>query len=316
MAARRLVALGWALTAIPTVVSADCAAGSSTLTTESCAGCGAYDLCLGFTSKGDCSGSGCETDGDCTYQCFSVDENLTTFEVLFEFGGFKSAQETAAGGYTEAALASYPDFTDTWPSVSNEDVTAVSTIELSAAVQTFIMSGGTAAVNYPHGKVSSVTLIGDFISSATAVTRVVLQNLALTDQADDLPGFPAFDGDQPRADQHAAFQVSCRAGQFGVAPAADLGRQLHHDRRLVWTSIDSITTLSLESNNIKAFTGVFTNLEYLYLGSNNLTSVPTAIYKHSYLKKLNLTGNPFTSREFTRDQAEFLNNLETLYLSS
>lgn len=44
-------------------------------------------------------------------------------------------------------------------------------------------------MNYPQGKVSSVTLTSDFISSATAVTRVVLQNLALSDQADDLPKF-------------------------------------------------------------------------------------------------------------------------------
>ncbi|KAL4167770.1 hypothetical protein KRP22_013254 [Phytophthora ramorum] len=315
MAARRLAALGWALMAIPTVVSADCAAGSSTLTTESCAGCGAYDLCLGFTSKGDCSGSGCETDGDCTYQCFSVDENLTTLDVLVDFGGFKSAQETAAGGYTEAALANYPDFTDTWPSVSNDDVTTVSTIELSAAVQTFIMSGGTAAVNYPQGKVSSVTLIGDFISSATAVTRVVLQNLALTDQADDLPGFLPSTVTNLELTNTLLSKFPVELGSL-----ASLQQLILDDNYITTVDsldvIDSITTLSLESNSIKAFTGVFTNLEYLYLGSNNLTSVPTAIYKHSYLKKLNLTGNPFTSREFTRDQAEFLNNLETLYLSS
>uniref|UniRef100_H3GM04 Protein kinase domain-containing protein n=1 Tax=Phytophthora ramorum TaxID=164328 RepID=H3GM04_PHYRM len=322
MAARRLAALGWALMAIPTVVSADCAAGSSTLTTESCAGCGAYDLCLGFTSKSDCSGSGCETDGDCTYQCFSVDENLTTLDVLVDFGGFKSAQETAAGGYTEAALASYPDFTDTWPSVSNDDVTTVSTIELSAAVQTFIMSGGTAAVNYPQGKVSSVTLTGDFISSATAVTRVVLQNLALTDQADDLPGFLPSTVTNLELTNTLLSKFPVELGSL-----ASLQQLILDDNYITTVDsldvIDSITTLSLESNSIKAFTGVFTNLEYLFVsscfvwkGSNNLTSVPTAIYKHSYLKKLNLTGNPFTSREFTRGQAEFLNNLETLYLSS
>lgn len=41
-------------------------------------------------------------------------------------------------------------------------------------------------MNYPQGKVASVTLTSDFISSAATVTRVVLQNLALSDQADDL----------------------------------------------------------------------------------------------------------------------------------
>lgn len=51
------------------------------------------------------------------------------------------------------------------------------------------MSGGNSDVNYPQGKVSSVTIMSDFISSATAVTRVVLQNIGLSDQANDLPGF-------------------------------------------------------------------------------------------------------------------------------
>lgn len=50
-----------------------------------------------------------------------------------------------------------------------------------------IMSGGTADVEYPHGKVASVTLTSDFISSATAVTKVVLQNLDLDDELDSLP---------------------------------------------------------------------------------------------------------------------------------
>ncbi|KAJ8523572.1 hypothetical protein ON010_g17547 [Phytophthora cinnamomi] len=133
----------------PNFVSAECASGSSTLTTKGCSGCGDYDLCLGYTSKSECSGSGCETDGDCTYDCMSVDGNLTTLDVLIDFGGFRSAQETAAGGFS---VSGYPDFTDTWPSASNDDVTAVGTITLSSAVETFIMSGGTAAVNYPQGK--------------------------------------------------------------------------------------------------------------------------------------------------------------------
>lgn len=93
------MALGLVLIASPSLVSsAGCASGSSTLTTEGCSGCGGYDLCLGYTSKSACSGSGCETDGDCTYDCMSVDGNLTTLDVLIDFGGFRSAQETAAGG--------------------------------------------------------------------------------------------------------------------------------------------------------------------------------------------------------------------------
>ncbi|EGZ09572.1 hypothetical protein PHYSODRAFT_263229 [Phytophthora sojae] len=310
---RCLLALGLVLIASPSLVSsAGCASGSSTLTTEGCSGCGGYDLCLGYTSKSACSGSGCETDGDCTYDCMSVDGNLTTLDVLIDFGGFRSAQETAAGGFS---VSGYPDFTDTWPSASNDDVTAVGTITLSDSVETFIMSGGTAAMNYPQGKVASVTLTSDFISSAATVTRVVLQNLALSDQADDLA----------RLLPSTVTNLELTNTLIETFPA-ELGglkslQQLLLDYNYITSVdtldvIDSLTTLSLEGNSIKAFTGVFPNLEYLFLGDNNLTSVPTAVYKHSYLKTLNLTGNPFSVREFTREQADFLNDLETLYLSA
>lgn len=44
------------------------------------------------------------------------------------------------------------------------------------------MSGGSADVNYPQGKVASVTLTADFISAATAVTKVMLGNIDLDDE--------------------------------------------------------------------------------------------------------------------------------------
>ncbi|KAG7376352.1 hypothetical protein PHYPSEUDO_013703 [Phytophthora pseudosyringae] len=312
---RCLAALGLALVTFPHFVRGACASGSSTLTTDGCSGCGDFDLCLGFTSKDECSGSGCETDGGCTYRCMAVNGNLTTLDVLIEFGGFKSAQETAMGGYTAADLAGYPDFTDTWPSASNVDVSAVGAIELSSAVETFIMSGGTAAVNYPQGKVAGVTIMSDFISSAKAVTRVVLQNLALSSQADELAGF------LPSTVKNLELSNTLLTTFPSSVGAIAALEQLILDYNYIATVdamdvIDSLTTLSLEGNSIKTFSGVFTNLEYLFLGENNLTSVPTAIYKHSYLKTLNLTGNAFTVREFTRDQADYLNKLETLYLSA
>ncbi|GMF45892.1 unnamed protein product [Phytophthora fragariaefolia] len=141
----RLIVLVWSfvLNALRGGVTADCAAGSSTLTTEGCSGCGEYDLCLGFSSDDECSGSGCVTDGDCTYECMSVNANLSMLVVLIEFGGFKSSKEVAAGGYTSADLAGYPDFTDKWPSANNDDVTAVSTIDLSSAVTTLYVRHST-----------------------------------------------------------------------------------------------------------------------------------------------------------------------------
>ncbi|KAE9021528.1 hypothetical protein PR003_g14141 [Phytophthora rubi] len=310
---RRVVSipLVWTLLNVLSGVTADCAAGSTTLTTEGCSGCGDYDLCLGFSSADECSGSDCVTDGDCTYQCMSVNANLSTLVVLIEFGGFKSSKEVAAGGYTDTG---YPDLTNKWPSANNDDVTAVSTIDVSSAVTTFIMSGGTAAVNYPQGKVASVTLTADFISAATAVTKVVLQNLDLDAEIASLSSF------LPSTVEHIELDNTLLSDfPAGLGDLTSL-QQLILDYNYITSVdsldvIDSLTTLSLESNSIASFTGVFANLEYLYLGDNNLTSIPSAIFSHSHLSVLNLTGNSFEFRSLTLDQADFLNSLETLVLS-
>ncbi|ETN11701.1 TKL protein kinase [Phytophthora nicotianae INRA-310] len=307
-----LVAQALAFGLLSTAANADCAAGSSTLTTEGCSGCGEYDLCRGFSSQSECSGSGCEVDGECTYECMSVGPNLSTLVVLIEFGGYKSSKEVAAGGFT---LSGYPDLTSEWPSANNDDVTAVGTIDLSSAVTTFIMSGGTADVEYPQGKVASLTLTSDFISAASAVTKVVLQNLDLNDEIASLSTLlPS----TVESLDLANTLLSSFPTELGTLTSL---QQLLLDYNYITTVdsldvIDSIITLSIERNSLTTFSGVFTNLEYLYLGANNLTSVPTAIFSHSNLKTLNLTGNSFTSRSFTTKQAEFLNNLETLVLSA
>ncbi|ETN11702.1 TKL protein kinase, variant [Phytophthora nicotianae INRA-310] len=286
-----LVAQALAFGLLSTAANADCAAGSSTLTTE---------------------GSGCEVDGECTYECMSVGPNLSTLVVLIEFGGYKSSKEVAAGGFT---LSGYPDLTSEWPSANNDDVTAVGTIDLSSAVTTFIMSGGTADVEYPQGKVASLTLTSDFISAASAVTKVVLQNLDLNDEIASLSTLlPS----TVESLDLANTLLSSFPTELGTLTSL---QQLLLDYNYITTVdsldvIDSIITLSIERNSLTTFSGVFTNLEYLYLGANNLTSVPTAIFSHSNLKTLNLTGNSFTSRSFTTKQAEFLNNLETLVLSA
>nr|UWU45063.1 leucine-rich repeat receptor-like kinase [Phytophthora sojae] len=244
----------------------------------------------------------------------SVDANLSTLVVLIEFGGYKSSKEVAMGGYTTADLAGYPDFTDKWPSASNDDVTAVSTIDVSSAVTTFIMSGGSADVNYPQGKVASVTLTADFISAATAVTKVMLGNIDLDDEIASLSSL------LPSTVEYVELSNTLLSDFPAELSGLTSLQQLILDYNYITSVdaldvIDSITTLSLESNSIESFNGVFTNLEYLYLGDNNLTSIPTAIFSHSHLSLLNLTGNSFESRSLTRDQADFLSSLEILVLS-
>jgi hypothetical protein len=52
-----------------------------------------------------------------------------------------------------------------------------------------IVSGGSAAVEYPKGKVSSMILSANMISTATSVTSVGLMNLGLANQIDTLSAF-------------------------------------------------------------------------------------------------------------------------------
>ncbi|EEY54032.1 protein kinase, putative [Phytophthora infestans T30-4] len=276
------------------------------------AACGELDLCRGFSSASECSDSGCEVDGACAYECMSVNPNVSTLVVLIEFGGYKSSKEVAAGVFT---LSGYPDLTTEWPSANNDDVTAVGTIDLSSAVTTFIMSGGTSDFEYPQGKVASLTLTSDFISSAPEVTKVVLQNIDLSDEVASLSTL--LPSTVESLDLGNTL-LSAFPAEVGVLLSL---QQLLLDYNYITTIdsldvIDSIITLSTESNSLSTFSGVFPNLEYLYLGANNFTRVPTAIFSHTNLKTLNLTGNSFTFRSFTQEQAEFFNSLETLVLTA
>ncbi|KAG7391151.1 hypothetical protein PHYBOEH_006778 [Phytophthora boehmeriae] len=268
---RRLAVLVSACALLPTVVTADCAAGSSTFTTEGCSGCNEFAVCLGYSSSDDCSGSFCETTDDCTYQCMNVSDVTPTVVMLIDFGGYKSAQEVAsikAGSYSDKDFTGYmfPDLTSEWPSASNDDVTAVGTIDLPPTATTFILSGGTADVEYPKGKVASVTLTSDFISSETQVTKVVISNLDIDDQVGALPGL------LPSSVQVIDLSntlISEFPAELSTLPSL---QQIFMDNNYVTTVdtldvIDTISMLSLENNNIHTFSGVFSNLSFLWVAS-------------------------------------------------
>lgn len=199
------------------VVAATCAAGSTTLTTEDCSGCGDYDLCLGFTDASSCSGSNCETAGACTYECLSVDKSAEELVVLVQFGTYKSEQELAAGATPSPTWRASPTRRATGrPSPTTRSrrwarsacplqsrrcesvsrgyfilVGRVSSSDSAGGVWWFasIVSGGSAAVEYPKGKVSSIILSANVISAATSVTKVGLQNLGLANQIDTISAF-------------------------------------------------------------------------------------------------------------------------------
>ncbi|KAL3672606.1 hypothetical protein V7S43_001901 [Phytophthora oleae] len=292
--------------------SANCAAGASTLTTGGCSACDEYNLCRGFSLASDCVGPNCKTDGNCTFECLAVNAASPTLVVLVEFGDYQSAQEVAAN-YSNANLTGYSDETSDWPSVSNDQVDTLGTIELSPQVTTLIVSGGTAVAEYPKGKVSRISLTASFIYLETEVTKVALQNLDMGTQISLLPDYLP-----------SSIKTLDLSNTLMQAFPTELGNMAALQRLLLDYNylsavnaedvIDSITTLSLENNNINSFEATFPDLEYLYLGQNSLTGIPIAIYRHSKLKTLNLEGNKFSSRYFTTAQVTFLRNLATLGL--
>ncbi|RLN48177.1 hypothetical protein BBJ29_000262 [Phytophthora kernoviae] len=170
-------------------------------------------------------------------------------------------------------------------------------------------------MQYPKSKVASVTLGSDLISSDTSVTEVMLHNLNLQDQVDSLPNLlPS-----------SVSVLNIGNGLIQSFPAVLSGlsslQELYMDMNYVTSVnssevIDSLTYLSLQQNDLKSFTAVFPNLEYLYLNDNNFTSIPAAIYKHTKLTELYLTGNSFASMRFTQSEIDFLDNLTVLQLAS
>ncbi|KAL4147612.1 hypothetical protein PRNP1_011366 [Phytophthora ramorum] len=253
------------------MVSGECAGGSTTLTTESCSACDDYDLCLGFTSASSCSGSGCVTDGDCTYECLAVDETSTTLIVLVVFGDYESTEEVAAraaGDYDDAELSGsgYSDYTSTWPWVSNDQVATIDTVTLSSAVTTFMISGGNSSMEYPKSK-------------------VVLHNLNLENQVDSLADL--LPSSVKTLNIGNGLIQSFPTALSGISSLQELYMDLNYVTSVNSTEvIDALTYLSLQQNNLDSFTAVFPNLEYLYLNDNSFTSIPAAIYKHSKLTEL------------------------------
>ncbi|KAF4143247.1 hypothetical protein GN958_ATG07608 [Phytophthora infestans] len=132
---RHVGSLGLAWTLLLNCLDAECAAGSSTLTTGGCSACEAYALCRGFSLASDCLGPHCKADGNCTFDCLSVDANSTTLAVLVEFGDYQSEHQVVAGSYSDTDLTQYPGSAN-WPSVSNNQVDTLGSIDLSSQVTT------------------------------------------------------------------------------------------------------------------------------------------------------------------------------------
>ncbi|CAI5745584.1 unnamed protein product [Peronospora destructor] len=223
-----------------------------------------------FTSASSCLGSGCKTNGECTYKCLIVDQNSDKLVVLVEFGTYKSEEELASGGYTTADLAGYPNETGKWPSVLNNQVTSLGRITLASTVTTFIVSGGNAVIEYSKGKVSSIIVEFDLVGN---VSDQSFSNALLT-----------------------KFPTEIRSLQ--------VLKELVLDNNYMTTvdsveGMDSIATLSMQNNNIDRFTANFTKLKNLNLTGNPFASRGFTSKQASFLNSLETLG--LSAADFSAD---------------
>lgn len=66
---------------------------------------------------------------------------------------------------------------------------------------------------------------------------------------------------------------------------------------------------NVAGNKISRFEAVFPRLTTLYIGNNNLTSIPSAIFKHDKLSALYMDNNPMSNVSLSNTQANFLSAL-------
>ncbi|KAK1943772.1 putative serine/threonine-protein kinase/receptor [Phytophthora citrophthora] len=294
-----------------------CGLTTSTLSTSCNDACSQYEPCLAYSGSSCPSGASCITDNDCAIQCFSKAlDDPDTFTFLVGFGSYESSQQSSGSSFKEQVLAT-PDETSSYAAASNDVVSNVSTIELQSTVTSFMLVGGTARNASVKSKVAKVTFGSDVISTQTAVSNVVLNNLDLSTPA-TLQQLPVI---LPTSLQNLNL-ANTLISTFPTMVANFTSLQsLSLDKNFITeiaatAALNSLVHLSFKDNEIHSFRAVFPNLVTLDLTSNNFTDVPASIYIHGSLQELRMKGNPLTSPWFTKDEAAFLTSLSTFDLEN
>ncbi|EGZ11473.1 hypothetical protein PHYSODRAFT_517683 [Phytophthora sojae] len=263
--------------------------------------------------SGQCSGGLlCDVAVDGDYTCFNYTDSA--FVLLIRDSGYQSDEDAAA----RVADASYvskvvelPDDTEVYPHVDNCYLYDVSKLEINSDIDQVVLAGGNSYRGYYKGRVGYLTLNSDFIANQSQITRVSLINLNLKDVLHDLPSKLPVNTTQLDLKNTLIYAFPTQLTALPKLEKLNLGSNKIEEVSALNFS-DTLTALNLSDNNIVAFEATYPNLEILYLGGNNLTAIPAAVYNCTKLKSLYVLGSSLLSPIFTDSQFQFLQSLDTL----
>ncbi|POM78567.1 TKL protein kinase [Phytophthora palmivora] len=299
------------------VAGQTCGLSALTLSTSCNDACSQFEPCLAYSASACPSGASCVTTTECAIQCFAKSlDDPESFTFLMEFGSYKSNQESSGSSF-EKQVEALPDETNKYAAASNDAVSNISTIVLQPTVTSFALVGGSSANSSVKSKVAKVAFGSDVISTQTNVTSVVLNNLDFSTPA-TLQLLPAV---LPASLQTLSLSNTLLSAfptlvaNFTSLQSLDLDK--NYIAEIAATAAqNSLVHLSFRDNDLNSFRAVFPNLATLDLTDNNFTDIPASIYIHDSLKELQMKGNPLASPWFTKDQADFLDELLTLDLEN
>ncbi|POM73646.1 Protein Kinase [Phytophthora palmivora] len=237
-------------------------------------------------------------------RCFAKSlDDPKSFTFLVEFGSYKSSQESSGSSF-EKQVEALPDETNKQKTHNGVDGDSA-------------LVGGSSANSSVKSKVAKVAFGSDVISTQTNVTSVVLNNLDFSTPA-TLQLLPAV---LPASLQTLSLSNTLLSAfptlvaNFTSLQSLDLDK--NYITEIAATAAqNSLVHLSFRDNDLNSFRAVFPNLATLDLTDNNFTDIPASIYIHDSLKELQMKGNPLASPWFTKDQADFLDELSTLDLEN
>ncbi|KAF1336349.1 hypothetical protein FI667_g398, partial [Globisporangium splendens] len=170
---------------------------ASFATSKSCANVPTGELSL--TCNGACgTNEPCLAGAMATSACRCIDIDKATpndfskFTLFVPFGKYKSPQELA-GQPTPSEVVKGNNATTTYPWVSNDDLTKITSLNLSSATKAVYIYGGSSFTGLTRNHVANIEFGGKFLTAQTQVTTLVLRNLNLGSSVNALAAFfPAY----------------------------------------------------------------------------------------------------------------------------